>query len=462
MELLSRRSLLRASAGLLAAGALARPHVANAAATTITAWWTQGFIPEEDAAFKKMVADYEKQSGNTVNYTIVPFGPLGQKVISALTTGDVPDVISYDAADATILPQNSWDDKIIDVSDVVDTQKSLYLPNALLASRFYNNVKKERSFYQVPYKTTVIPFHVWGSLVEEVGYKLSDAPKTWNAYFDFFKPVQKALRAKGQRSVYACGLQLTTNGPADGNNLFYAFLIANGGKNMVTPDGKGHLDDPQVKDAVIKSLTFMTNFYKEGYVPPGALDWSDADDNNAFHAKGIVMDFDGTISTEVAMYHDKEAYYHQMVTQGLPLDNAGKPIPAVIAALGGFIAKGAKNVAGAKEFLTYVIEPKVTDAYLKEGLGRWLPAMPELVKTDPFWLDPKDPHRPVYVREGLLKPTIPAFHVFNPGFGVVNAEQVWGQAEADIIRNGMTPQAATDKAFKRVDAILANYPIAQA
>ncbi len=461
MNSLSRRSLLRTSAGLLAAGALARPYIANAAATTITAWWTQGFIPEEDAGFKRMVTDYEKTSGNTVNYTIVPFGPLGQKVISALTTGDVPDVISYDAADATILPQNSWDDKIIEVSDVVDTQKSSYLPNALLASRFYNNVKKERGFYQVPYKTTVVPFHIWENLVEEAGYKIADAPKTWDAYFDFFKPVQKALRAKGHRSVYACGLQLTTTGPADGNNLFYAFLIANGGKNMVTADGKGHLDDPQVKVAVAKALSFVTNCYKEGNTPTGVLDWNDADDNNAFHAKEIVMDFDGTISTEVALYHDKEAY-NAIVTQGLPQDNAGKPVPAVIAALGGFIPKGAKNVKAAKEFLTYVIQPKVTDAYLKEGLGRWLPAMPELVINDPFWLDPKDPHRPVYVREGLMDPTIPAFHVFNPGFGVVNAEQIWGQAEADVIRNGMTPQAATEKAFKRIDAILANYPIAQA
>jgi len=33
---------------------------------------------------------------------------------------------------------------------------------------------------------------------------------------------------------------------------------------------------------------------KEGYVPPGALSWNDADDNNAFHAKQIIMDLDGT------------------------------------------------------------------------------------------------------------------------------------------------------------------------
>ena len=159
-----------------------------------------------------------------------------------------------------------------------------------------------------------MPFHVWGSLVEKAGYKISDAPKTWDAFWDFFKPMQKKLR-ESMRSVYALGLQLTSTGPADGNNLFYAFVIANGGENFMSPDGKAHLDDPQVREAVIKSLTYVTTAYKDGYVPPGVLSWSDADDNNAFHAKEIVMDFDGTISTEVALYHDKEVY-HDMVTMG--------------------------------------------------------------------------------------------------------------------------------------------------
>jgi multiple sugar transport system substrate-binding protein len=461
MDKLSRRSLLRASLGLAAAGSLARPYIANAAATTITAWWTQGFIPEEDAAFRKMVSDYEKQSGNTINYSIVPFGPLGYKVISALTSGDVPDLISYDAADATIIPQNAWNDKLVDMTDVVETQKSQYLPNALLGSRFYNNVTKQRGYYQAPYKTAVVPFHVWKSLVDKAGYKLSDAPKTWDAFWSFFEPMQGKLR-ENARGLYALGLQLTTTGPADGNNLFYAFVVANGGKNLITPDGQAHLDDSAVKEAVIKTLTFVSKAYKDGYVPPGVLSWSDADDNNAFHAKQIIVDFDGTISTEVALYHNHQEYYDEIATLGLPMTNDGKQNPAFIGALGGFIPKGAKNVTVAKEFMKYVIQPKVMNAYLKEGLGRWLPAFPSLVKSDPFWLDPKDPHRPVYVREGLLEPTVVNYYVFNPGVGVVNARQIWGAAEADVIRNGKTPQQATEDAFKKVQAILAQYPVQQA
>ena len=67
MGTLSRRSVLRGSLGLAAAGTLARPYIANAAATTADLWWAQGFVPEEDVAIKKIVADYEKASGNTID-----------------------------------------------------------------------------------------------------------------------------------------------------------------------------------------------------------------------------------------------------------------------------------------------------------------------------------------------------------------------------------------------------------
>src|SRR4029077_15953925 len=78
MSGLSRRSVLRSSLVLAAAGTLARPHVANAAATTAEVWWAQGFVQEEDIGFKKVVADYQKASGNTIDLSIVPFAPLRQ------------------------------------------------------------------------------------------------------------------------------------------------------------------------------------------------------------------------------------------------------------------------------------------------------------------------------------------------------------------------------------------------
>jgi len=64
---LNRRSVLRSSLVLVSAATLARPYIAKAAATTASLWWVQGFAEEEDISFKKVVADYQKASGNTID-----------------------------------------------------------------------------------------------------------------------------------------------------------------------------------------------------------------------------------------------------------------------------------------------------------------------------------------------------------------------------------------------------------
>jgi multiple sugar transport system substrate-binding protein len=441
--------------GFATAGALSRPFIANAAAKTATVWWIQGFAEEEDVAFKQIVDDYQKASGNTIDYSILPYAPMRQKIISAVTSGAVPDL--FQSTPVELIALLAWEGKLVDVSDVVATQREEYTETALLSAYCYNSTDKKRSYYGVPYTTATLPNHIWKPLVEKAGFKIEDIPKTWDAYYDFFKDVQRKLRAQGERKVYGLGLQVTTNGN-DPNNTFNYFLIAYGGVNLVSKDGKLHLDDPQVREAVVKALTYPTTAYKEGFVPPGAINWNDADDNNAFHAKQIVMDLDGTISTEVAIIKN-EKDYNDIVTMGLPLSNEGKPVPSQAAGGYALIPKGAQNAEVAKDFLKYLIQPKISNEYLKKGLGRNIPAMMSIVKDDPWWF--ADPHRKAYVEQGLIGPTVPEFWAYNPAYAQVRNEHVWSTAWIDIMQGGMTPQAAADKAFKRVEEIFAKYPIVQ-
>lgn len=454
MANMSRRKLFASSVGLAATGALARPYIANAQAKTAVCWLNQGFIPEEDAAMRKVAEDYMKASGNKLDYSIMPFMAMNQKAISALTSGDVPDLLFMDAP-SSILPQNCWDDKIVDVSDVVAPYESQLSETAKLCSTFYNKATKKRSYYLCPIKQGATPFHIWGDLVEKAGMKMSDVPKKWDDIWNFFKQTQAPLRAKGMRKVYALGFQVTTVGPNDGNNLFAHFMIANGGQDIVTSDGKLHTDDPKVREAAIKSVEFMTSLYKEGVVPPEALSWNDADDNNGYHEKLFVMDFDGTLSTELAMIKDKQAFYHDMVTLAPEQKNDGSPMATQVNAGGGYIPKGAKNIEVAKDFMKYFMQPKVMNENLKGGLGRWVPAIPQIVKDDPFWLKSDMPCLKPYVTEAVLNPTLPVYEGFNPAWGQANAEQLWGQCHADVIKNGMKPSEAVDKAFKRADQIFA-------
>ena len=459
MDRLTRRSILRASAGLAAVGAIARPFVANAEAKTATVWWVQGFAEEEDIGFKQLVADYEKASGNQIEYSIAPFAAMRQKEIAAVTSGVVPDILNVGDYFFGVL--SAWNDQLVDLTDVIETQKSLFLPTALQTAYAYNNELKKRSYYMIPHRMTVIPFHVWRSLLDKASYKPADIPKTWDAFIDFFQGVQTKLRAQGMRNIYAYSFMISSVG-FDVIGHFDHFMIAYGGKDLFTPDGKVHTDEPQIKEAAVKAVTRLTTAYKQGFLPPGVLNWNDNDDNNAFHAKLVVMDFDGTISTEVALWKNKEAY-NDILTLGLPLSNDGKPLVGIMGTAAAVVPKGATNIAVAKEFLKYSIEPKALGAYLKTGLGRFLPPMKSIADNDQaFWLDPKNQPLQAYTQQGIYGPTIPPYEVYNPARAQVSTEHVFAIAINDVINNGMTPEAAIDKAFRRCEAIFAKYPIAQA
>jgi len=165
---LTRRSVLRGSLVLGAASVLPVPRVARAAPTTASVWFAQGFVQDEDVALRKAVADYEKASSNKIELSIIPFAPERQKIISALTSGVVPDVL--DSNPNEILQIYAWQDRWVDVGDVVESQKGQFSETAIESSTAYNNVTKKRAIYGVPLRAAVEPCQIWRPLVEKAGF----------------------------------------------------------------------------------------------------------------------------------------------------------------------------------------------------------------------------------------------------------------------------------------------------
>ena len=201
MERMSRRSAICGSLTLAAAGILSRPHIASAAASTAIVWRDQGFVPEEDAAFRATVAAYEKASGKKIDLSIMPFMALNQKIVSALTSGEVPDLI-FHIAPSTLLPQNAWNDKLVDVSDIVEAHKSELSHTALLSSSYYNNVTKRRGYYLVPLSQGAEPFHIWGDLVEKAGFNWR-MPQDLGCVLGILQADAAGVARQGMRRIYA-------------------------------------------------------------------------------------------------------------------------------------------------------------------------------------------------------------------------------------------------------------------
>ena len=100
--------------------------------------------------------------------------------------------------------------------------------------------------------------------------------------------------------------------------------------------------------------------YKEKHIPPSSINWNDADDNNAFHSKLCVMDFDGTLSTDWRCSGKQKDEYNDVITMPPPLDNNGKQMVTQMGIAATMIPKGAKNIEVAKDFMKFAMQPRST------------------------------------------------------------------------------------------------------
>src|SRR5262245_65646977 len=144
MTHLSRRRAI-AGLGALAAQAAVRSRPAQAA-DPLTVWWTQGFYEAENKAVIDNLAAWEKASGTKVNLTIMNGADLITKLVAAMQVGDVPDLVHSVTGDRFLVPRASWDDQLVDVTDVIESQKSEFHPTAMLGSQFYNAKLKKHAF----------------------------------------------------------------------------------------------------------------------------------------------------------------------------------------------------------------------------------------------------------------------------------------------------------------------------
>ena len=80
----------------------------------------------------------------------------------------------------------------------------------------------------------------WKDMLADAGFKESDIPKTWKAYFDFWcTKVQEGYRKKTGKRVYSVGSPMGV----DSSDSFYSFLTYMDGYNvkLVNDDGKLNL-----------------------------------------------------------------------------------------------------------------------------------------------------------------------------------------------------------------------------
>jgi multiple sugar transport system substrate-binding protein len=338
---------------------------------------------------------------------------------------------------------------------VVVPNKDLFTKTALLSVHLYNDKAHKRSYYGVPLKQQAMHIFYWRSMLKKAGYTPKDIPKQWNAFWDFWKKVQDKLRAKGKR-VYGLGLTVSSTG-TDNYYLFNQFLLAYGAQ-LLNKQGQLQLDDPKVRKAATQLISLLAKAYKNGYIPPSAINWGDSDNNAAFYSRQVAMTANPSLSIPAGKRSNKQVFSNIGVMEP-PNGVNGKPTPSLVAVKSAVIPAGGKHVKLAKKFLSYMIQPKVLDKYLKASQGRWLPVMPQIIKNDSYWNSRDNPDVRTATQQEVFGATRPWPQSFNPAYAFVNSKEVWGRAVGQVLLGKMTPSKAVDQAFAQIKKIFAKYRI---
>ena len=235
----------RIAAALVAAGVLAAAMPA-AAQEKLTVWWVKGFYKSEDDALFEAIKKYEAKTGVKVELSQYPVQDMIPKTVAALDAGTPPDVAYADVYDFQVAGKWAFDGKLEDVSDIIVPMKDKFLKNTIETTYLYNDKTKKKAYYAFPMKQQTMHIQYWKDMLAEAGYKESDIPTTWKAYWDFWcDKVQPAHRSKTGKRTYAVGQPMGV----DSSDSFYSFLTFMDAYNVKLVDDNGKLlvDDPKVK-----------------------------------------------------------------------------------------------------------------------------------------------------------------------------------------------------------------------
>ncbi|WP_436641101.1 ABC transporter substrate-binding protein [Microbaculum sp. FT89] len=361
-----------ALAGLLVAGTLAGSSPALAACElqfkpedgaelTLLRW--KRFIQAEEDAFMKIVENFQKDCGITVNVQNESLDDVQPKASVAANVNQGPDMVWGLYSLPHLFP-----DKLVDVTDLADYLAGKYGPWVPSAVK-YGTKAGTSEWIDIPiaYNGNYINYRI--SAVEKAGFK--EPPKTTAEFME----LAKALKEQGTPLGMALG-----HATGDGNAWVHWALWSFGG-SLVDENDEVIINSPETKAAV----EYVKELY--GYMAPGVAAWNDSNNNKAFMSGEVSMTNNGP-SIYPAAKKDAPEIAADMNHAKWPVGPVGKPTEFHIA-YPMMIFKYSKYPNAAKGFIEYLFQPAQYDMWLQAAVAYLTPPLEKYEANSVFTDDPK-------------------------------------------------------------------------
>jgi multiple sugar transport system substrate-binding protein len=446
---------MRVRAVLLAAALVLAPPGTRAA--DLVVWWEEGYHPEEDQAVREVAAAFQAKAGKRIELTFYSPEDMPAKTLAGLEAGNPPDFL-FGTTSGAYYGKWAYEGRLVDLTDTLGPLASQFDQGMLDQISLFDATTGRRGLYLLPMARISNHVIVWRSLLERAGFQLADIPKQWDAFWSFWcDKVQPAVRkATGRDDIYGVALAMS-DGASDTEIQFKQFVDAYGA-DYVTRDGKIVIDEPSVRDRLVKALDAYATIQRKGCTPPASVGWDGSGNNKAFLEQAVVMTPNASLSIPNALRDARpDDYYKNAVTIDWPDDAYGRPLAIYTGLNEAAVLKAGGHEVAAKEFVRFLVGEGWLAHWLDFVGDRFLPPLPALLQQ-PFWLDTRDPHRMAAVIQFTTRP-----RGYSDTYAAlsgdwrhrqVTAEHVWPTAIHRVVVDGLSPERAVDEAIARVHQIL--------
>jgi len=255
-------ALTLASAGLLMACSSDSAETEDSASSDSVTFWYMGDGNEQ---IQPILDDFTEETGITVDIQSIPWSSAHDKLLTAVASGDGPDVVQMGT---------TWMAEFVDAGALQDISSYVESEETLNSENFFEGsvatTEFDDAYYAVPWYTETRALYYRTDLLEEVGY--SEAPKDW-------EELEDAAMKLSERGDDMYGFQV------DSNDQSAAFMFARqNGSELFDKDGK-----PVFNEApFVETLDYLNTFIQNGSSPKQDLG---LDISQTFGGEGIVPMF---------------------------------------------------------------------------------------------------------------------------------------------------------------------------
>ncbi|WP_328835737.1 extracellular solute-binding protein [Streptomyces europaeiscabiei] len=338
-----------ATAGALLLSACGGGSDSGGTSKSLTFWIST--VPGQDAGWKKMVAQYEKETGVKVKLVNIPYDGYTAKLHNAAQANSLPDVAAVPALDPI------WSNKLIDLSSIANNKTNKINANFLAKD-------SSGKVLSIPSDVTASGMFINKSLFEKAGVSYPTSPqKTWT-WTDFIKAANE-VREK-TKAKYSLTFDQSPS-------RLRAMVYEMGGQYVHADDSGKFSVDAATKKAV---NTFVG--WNDDKTMPKSVWTSGADPSAMFQSGDVVAYWSGV--WQVPAFADSIKKF-----EWASVPTPAQPVQASDVNSGGMTVgfnNNADAAAAAKKFLSWLYEPAHYQA-LCEASG-FLPVESGLNPKYPF------------------------------------------------------------------------------